>query len=57
VASYGILYPGKIDLLRPAAWIRARTLALRQQPVLFGRRVTMLEFLCDQLGLRGRRGV
>jgi hypothetical protein len=51
LGSYGFIIEGPIDLERPASSLR-RLLDHTPRPDPFGRRVTLLRFITDQLALR-----
>jgi hypothetical protein len=53
--SYGFVLEGGLDAEHPAWDLRQRLRELRESPPVFGRRVTLPGFLCDQAALRARR--
>lgn len=53
--SYGCVLDGPLDPDRPAAALKARLLALREQPPGFGRLQPFWHFLANQLGMQWRK--
>ncbi len=53
--SYGFVVDGPLDPTRPAAALKARLLALRQQPPGFGRLQPFWHFLANQFGMQWRK--
>lgn len=59
IGSFGFLMPGRIDPAGPAAHIRRYLAALRESPVVYGRRDSTIGFVTNQISLRmrGREGM
>ena len=55
VGSYGFVLDGPLDSTRPAAALKARLLALRDQPRGYGRLQPLWHFLANQLGMQWRK--
>jgi hypothetical protein len=52
---YGFVLEGVVDRGHPAADLKARLLAMREQPQSFGRRQSVLPFVQRQLGMQWRK--
>jgi hypothetical protein len=53
--SYGFALDGPLDSTRPAAALKARLLAMRDQPRGFGRLQPLWRFLANQVGMQWRK--